>query len=971
MDNRRSRLIGRDAALRSLEQTLDEALTRSFRFLTLVGEPGVGKTRLLDELAGTAARRSVTVLRGRAAEFEQELPFGVVIGALDDHLETCANNVRENLGAGSTRFLGSVFPGLLEGNGGAPDAHADVDADADLRSFARYRLYRTIRLLLEELAVPSGLLLVLDDVHWADHTSLELFDYLLRHPPRGPVLIAFAYRPAQAAPRLAALVQAAPRHGREISVKPLNQAEAEEFLGPEVGPAHARELYEISGGNPFYLEALTRMGHDDLADHGGPATGIALDLGDLPPAVRASLLMELTGLPEDALLVAQAAAVTADEFEPALAAVAADVPGHVALEALNEAVARDVVRPAAPGRFRFRHPLVRHAAYGSAPAGWRFAAHARIAGHLAALGASASMRAHHVERSGSFGDQAAVDTLVAAAREVSARAPAAAAHWLQAALRLLPADHDIRPELLLELATAQGVSGRLLEGRDAADEALRLLPPDDHMRRARSARILAIMERHLGRPNQGRAVLFDELDRISDPRSPAAVTLRLRLVADSLLRSDFRTAGEMLDLVPDNAAGWPPSLPLAVASLRPLPALTAGRVDDAVRHVETAGRLVSAAPDEHLTDWLEAIAWLAWTEMFMMRLPNAGNHFDRAIHVARFTGQTYILPIALAGQTRTYALQGRLAEAAILAEEASEVSRLVASKMHLAVSLVQQCLVATWSGDDAELELARRAVERSTDAPGWYLDMARALALISAGHIDEGAEVMVRACGDFRRPKLDLGSLLICCELMADIEAGRGRQADSIRWAEQTSMLAHSGLPASVGFAGLATAHAERSTRPHDAAVRAGEAADVFLAGELRIHAGRARLVAGSAYAQAGERDMARAELYAAAEILASCGASGLHAQAQRELRRIGVRVAGAGGRGRGAGSAGLSKRELEVATLVGAGHTNQQIAEKLFLSVRTVETHLSHIFAKLDVTSRVGVVSALNQRDGAGEKSA
>src|SRR5262249_53428269 len=160
---------------------------------------------------------------------------------------------------------------------------------ADLTGLARYRLYRTVRQLLDELSAPAqGLVLVLDDVHWADDNSIELLDHLVRHPPRGRVLIAVAFRPAQASPRLAGLVEAATRgpgaHTRQVTVAPLTHDEVREFLGPSVPGARLRKLFEASGGNPFYLEALARMG-----ERKGPVAGGDDHGEELPTAVRAAI----------------------------------------------------------------------------------------------------------------------------------------------------------------------------------------------------------------------------------------------------------------------------------------------------------------------------------------------------------------------------------------------------------------------------------------------------------------------------------------------------------------------------------------------------------------------------------------------------------------------------------------------------------------------------------------------------------
>ena len=421
-------LVGRGDALRAFRAALDASGTGSCCFLGLVGEPGAGKTRLLGELAAGAAQRGMVILGGRAAEFEQEMPLGVVVDALDDQVESGLPSLAIRLGAGTCGLLAAVLPSL---RAAAPGLDGSAGPGRDMTG--RYRIYRGMRRLLEDLAAPHGLVLILDDVHWADNASIELLDHLVRHPPRGRVLVAIAYRPAQAPARLAALLTTATGHARQLAVGPLTLAETEELLGPGLSRPWRQALHEASGGNPFYLEALARM------DQHAPLAAEGVDGSELPPAVRAALQLELDGLSPMARQVAHAAAVAADEFEPALAAVAAEVSEDEALAALNEMAARDIVRPASAGRLRFRHPLVRRAAYDCAAAGWRLGAHARIAAHLAEVAAPAALRAHHVERSAPFGDQAAITTLVDAAREVAAHAPATAAHWLEAARDIMPA----------------------------------------------------------------------------------------------------------------------------------------------------------------------------------------------------------------------------------------------------------------------------------------------------------------------------------------------------------------------------------------------------------------------------------------------------------------------------------------------------------------------------------------------------
>ncbi|HEU5026888.1 MAG TPA: AAA family ATPase [Spirillospora sp.] len=978
-------LVGRRDALGALNRALDAAAT-GYGFLALVGEPGAGKTRLLNELADGANARKLPYLAGRAAEFEQEMPFGAVVDALDDRLEDDV----PDLSPAALRLLGTVFPALADrvagtGAGHAPDGAADP--------VARYQLHRSVRHLLERLAAPSGLVLILDDLHWADDATIELMDHLVRHPPRANVLVAVAYRPAQASPRLAALADAAGLVGTRVPVEPLNRDEVAEFLGPDVPRNRCEQLYKASGGNPFYLEALARMGrHDDrlLGEDGIERhdweRGVA-NLTEVPPAVRTALQVELSALPPEALLMARGAAVAADVFEPALAAVAAEMAQEDALAALDALTAHDVVRPTTGGRFRFRHPLVRHVAYASTAAGWRFAAHSRVSARLAELGAPAAVRAHHVLRSARFGDREAIWTLLEAARAVALQAPGTAAYWLEAALRLMPGGTDPsgasgdgaypdRIQLLVELAHAQAVSGHAEEGRDTARTLLSLLPPDDTVRRARTVQLCAVMDRQLGRIHEARALVLDELRRITDRQTPEAVLLRIRLVADRIQRIDTRGSHAVLETIPESAPQWGPGLVAAVAAMRPMVSYGRGEVAEAIAYAEAADQRFSAASDGDFADCLDYMIWLVFAETFLGLHETAARHAARLVSITRATGQTFILGYMLAGQSRVLMMLGRLDEAAAAADEATAVGRELRSPEVMAYGLIQQCLTASWTGDhERALRAGEEAVACDTGSGEWWTHMAHvalATATINAGRTEEGADALVAACGDGTQG-LDFSTLVMCAEQLACARAALGDGEGAAGWADIAEAIAHPALTGDTGLAQLARAHAVRLDEPSRAAELAAEAAGLLAGAGRRPEAARADLTAGVAHAAADERGEARERLRAAAEVFEACGMRGLHAQAVREQRRLGVRVPGgprtapAKGRGKSTGKGdlpfGLSPREHEIALLVAEGCSNQQIAERLFLSVRTVETHLSRVFAKIGVPSRVGVATAMNRQ--------
>ena len=199
----------------------------------------------------------------------------------------------------------------------------------------------------------------------------------------------------------------------------------------------------------------------------------------MPPAVAAAIAAELESLSPRSRGFLDAAAVAGlSRSSPIWRPRSASCPSRDGLAALDELLALDFVRPTdVPRRFGFRHPLVRRAVYASPAGGWRLAAHGRAAGGARRPGRRAAERAHHVEQSASQGDPEAIEVLLEAGRAAAARAPAAAARWFEAALRLLPsADAERQVEVRVALASAQRSLGELERCRTTLLEATELLP---------------------------------------------------------------------------------------------------------------------------------------------------------------------------------------------------------------------------------------------------------------------------------------------------------------------------------------------------------------------------------------------------------------------------------------------------------------------------------------------------------------
>lgn len=963
------RFVGRADELSAIERLLDELGEGRPAALELAGEPGIGKTRFLAEVGRRAEERGFLVLSGAASELEHDLPFSVFVDALDEYLQGLENERISALHEGAQAELARVFPSLSTlGPGQAVALQQE-----------RYRSHHAVRQILELLTTTQPLVLVLDDVHWADSASIELLGALLRRPPSAAVLIALAMRPRQAPERLLEPLERASRAGilTRIEIGPLSPAEARAVLGDAVGQGAAAALYEESGGNPFYLAQLALA--LELAGGTLPASPEMSSAIGVPPAVAAALTKELAALPRGTRIVLQGAAVAGDPFEPELAAAAAETSEATAMDALDELLALDLVRPTdMPRRFRFRHPLIRRAVYETTPAGWRLNAHERCADALAARGSTAASRAHHIERSARHGDLAAVALLQEAGEAAGPLAPSSAARWYGAALRLLPetTPSEERIALLVARARSLAATGRFAESRADLLECIRIVPPDAKDLGARVTTACAAVEHLLGLQTEAHRHLATALADLGGARSAQAVELMIELTLDGFHSGNFdamrRWAGRAVE-----AAGPLGDRALLAAStaLRAWAGAVAGDGQLAQVHCDEATQLVDQLTDEELARRLDALAHLTGADLYLDRFQATVRHGQRAIDIGRRTRQGEQFPLVVQMLGVALWVQGKTREAGELFDGAVEAARLVGNVQSLAWTLFNRSLAALAAADlDVAIATGQESFELEEGMePGAISAGAAATyasALLEIGAAEQSVELLLTRVGDDDLRLIGGSWRARFLEVLTRALLAVGRRADAERAAAAAQACADGvSLPTSTGSAWMAAAAlALDAADPRMAAVQALAAAGAFEGAAAFWDAARARELAGRALARAGDRDRAARELETAASAFDSFGALRYRDQAERELRKLGRRThhrTRAGSRDRrGIGS--LTGRELEIARLVVDRRTNPEIASALFLSPKTVETHLRNIFNKMNVTSRVALARAVENAQSA-----
>jgi ATP/maltotriose-dependent transcriptional regulator MalT len=830
---------------------------------------------------------------------------------------------------------------------------------------------QALHALLKALGNARPIVLALDDLQWADPASIDLICRLLHRGLADRSLLLLASRPAQGEPRIRTALAEAElyRNAQRIELGALSAADAETLVGDGMNHRVVRRLFRESGGNPFYLEQLAaavRRGEDLSADRS------AAGESSLPATVSAAITGELDGLSPTARLLLQGASVAGDPFDLQLAAATAGTAEQNALSAADELVERDLIRPDdTPPRFRFRHPIVRRAVYETAGAGWRLKAHERARGALEARGAQPTVLAPHVERSAAAGDLAAADLLERAGKALTSQAPASAARWLEAALRLVPASEantEHRAEIMTERAMALGWAGRLEESRDELRRFLKSAPLEPSELRIRAVSLCARVDQALGDPAASSKLLLEEIERLPDPSGRDAATLSNELAISSYYEGDWHAVKRFAAAT--LAADAPGAHRVSSLALLSSAEFCLGDLPRARTAVSEATELFDHLHAEELDP--STALWLGDAELGCEFFGDALRHCERAIAIFGRGRRSWAVPLY---DTLSVALvfTGKVSELAPTAEMALEAALLTSSNLFLSTAMSIRSWASLMRGNvRAAVRSGERSVELATSAVGWngfYVRSQLALVLLEAGDPLRCRDFLSSDGGEPREaPALLVQGAHFETLVRAQIALGDLAPAEALalRACAATESLS---TGVWLGYARRTLARVWLARGKSKAAIDEAQAACEYAeAARAPIESARSRMVAGEALAAHRDRSPALVALVAAHETFHECGDLLHREQTARELRRLGRAVPRPSDDERDAtGMLGLSARECEVMELVATGRRNREIADELVLSVRTVERHLARIFEKLDVHSRTAAASIFQRsRSGA-----
>ena len=934
-------LLEREHELARLDASIAAAAGGDGWVVALEGTAGIGKSALLAEAVRRANDAGMLVLGARGGELEQGFGYGVVRQLFDGPLMAMAQADRDRVLGGAAGLATSALS-LAE-----PGAH-----DADEPGAVLHGLYW----LTANLAAEQPLVVAVDDAHWADAASVAFLSYLSRRVEGLALLVVYATRLCEGCSESLPLVADTGLRGATLRPAELTEDATVELVGRLLGddssPEFARACRVATAGNPFLLHELLRALHSDgiAPDAAGAQRVAQIAPGTISRATLARL--RRLGAPATRLAFATAVLGKSAELRHASALAALDLESAgVAADALTSAGILAVGRP-----LQFIHPVVRTTIYAEIPAAQRAASHKRAVLLLEREAVAPADLAPHLMATEPAGDQGIVRRLVAAAEDVRDRgARDAGCAYLERALAEPP-----RPEDRADIICALG-SMELWAARPRAVAHLREALDGDlspHLEAAAALDLvvaLCITESVV----EGIDLVDARIAKIAgDGDVEVAMQLEGFLAcAAQLSPATSATVRPRLAPYEGRLRGESTGERLLLASMAFDAAHRPGSPERAVELAELAvggGQMLSEAfgPPGHSANYMLAV----WALVCAERLERADELYTRAIERARTTGSLLGFLTATGCRCQVRLRLGRIAEAEAEARtciEAADNTWVIGRPMLIACVL--DAMVEREDLAACHAFLAEHGVDEDMTS----IAMASRL-LFSRGHLRLAAGDPAGALRDFEqilerdvRSGLQTAavptraSAALACAQLGD----HGRAGQLAR--DQLARARAWGTPAALSFA-LRTAGIV--ARGEDGLALLAEAAAVVADSPARYERARSLTEYGAALRRAGRRRDAREPLRAALELADRCGARRTAARAREELLATGARPR----RAARSGADALTPSERRVCGLAADGLSNRDIAQALFVTVRTVEGHLTQAYMKLGISSREQVADAL-----------
>jgi DNA-binding CsgD family transcriptional regulator len=934
-------VLERHAELAELRDVIAGARSGVGSVVVVEGPAGIGKSRLLAAALEQAA--DARVLQARGSEFDCHSPYLVAAQLFGTAAAKASDEDRDRLFAGQARLAAPLFDGALR---------ADADGEGVLRG---------LFWLTANLVAPSGpgahtaVLLILDDAQWADRASLRFVLHLAARVDGLPVAVVIAIRTGEAdeAMDLLDAVRALP-HARVLRPAPLSPAAVAEVVEQSLAgaaPTFVQACARVTGGNPFLVHELI---HALSADHVSPTDDSVAAVERLVPAsVARAVLVRLARLPPSAQKLAVAVAILGAPVSLAGAAALAGMPVDAAEQAADSLALAHVLTAGEP--LSFTHPLIGTAVYADIPAFARSRAHRRAAQLLAAEQAPGQKIAAHLLLTRPEGDPASLRTLRAAAEQARRQGePKAAARLLRRAQAELRTGPD-RFDLLLELAQAEADGGEHGAAKHV-EEALRMAdsPSDTARALAVRARICYAEGDHAGTLQATEAAL-DHLDG-DDPTAQA-------LLADFLGAGTFhapsrtRVRPRMASLVQAARDGRLPTDPSLLAHVA-LQFALAG--EPAVRVRAVADRALAADPLVDRTAHGMGLSLVIQALGCVDELAAAETAATNAISSARQRGS--VLAYALASYHRAIPRYHRGALIDALAD--IDQVRLVREDGWVGADGWTAQLSTLLHLARGDLAAARRSIELGAAVPRDSIDYPVELYGRAQLALADGQPVAAlnaaRKAGHLLATDFGIDHPGLfpwrCTAALAAHRLDDSHQADQLAQ-EAVDQARELGVPRPL-------AHALR-TAAYLAPDR--HAVQILTEAEALLHCSPALLEHAATLIDLGTRQRLTGDTASALRTLRrgyaqadTLQATALINQARRQLHVLGARPR----RAALSGVQALTPTERRVADLASTARTNAQIAQALFVTPKTVETHLANAYRKLGITTRHQLPAALGTRN-------